>query len=78
MTDPYAQAANQRPAEKFINQTLRGTVHAELAALGGHLVATYGETRSRATHPDAAALATLGGYLLEHYATPPTPAKEAE
>lgn len=56
------------PLEAELDQELGiREVHAILAGLGGDLLATYGETRTRAAHPDAHALAALGGYLLERY-----------
>jgi hypothetical protein len=57
-----------------LEAVLRSIIREELASLGGHLLATYhadaaGEqmydTLGRPIEPPT--LATLGGYLLEHY-----------
>lgn len=53
---------------------VKRVAHAELASLGGHLLAKYGQVaqKSEAERPQALALATLGGYLLEAYTDPGT------
>lgn len=47
-----------------IRAIAREIAREELASLGGHLLATYGD---RARDGSDIVLATLGGYLLEHY-----------
>lgn len=63
-----------------MSSPIQQVVHQELAALGGHLLSTYGtpiESESVQATPQAIAdavkashnpqLAALGGFLLEHY-----------
>ena len=77
MTDPYAQAANQRPAQPPPSTSaVDERVHAILASLGGDLLSTYGGPAMTATHPDAPMLATLGGYLTQRYGRKPTPSDQ--
>ena len=65
------------PDEPIIPSEARRIVREELAALGGHLLTTYGQHDDDGNERAEAVpqLAALGGFLLEHYGDG-TPAAE--
>jgi len=46
---------------------VRRLVHEEMAKLGGHLLAVYGDQPNEPVRPEDEHLARLGGYLLTTY-----------
>jgi hypothetical protein len=54
--------------DEALERTIRDIFRDELASLGGHLTAAYGAGAPLPASPEIAnPIASLGGYMLEHY-----------